>query len=36
LVELKEKTVNYLREVVGCFATYVGGFGYLLPERRPA
>ena len=36
LVELKEKTVDYLREVVGCFNTYVSGFEYLLPERRPA
>ena len=36
LVELKEKTVDYLREVVGCFTTYVESFEYLLPERRPA
>ena len=35
LVELKDKTVDYLREVVGCFTTYVESFEYLLPERRP-
>lgn len=36
LVELKERTVNYLREVVDCFARYINSFEYLLPERRPA
>lgn len=36
LVELKGKTVDYLREVVDCFTTYVESFEYLLPERRPA
>ena len=36
LVELKDRTVDYLREVVGCFTTYVESFEYLLPERRPA
>ena len=35
LVELKDKTVDYLREVVGCFTTYMVSFEYLLPERRP-
>lgn len=36
LVELKGKTVDYLREVVGCFNAYISTFEYLLPERRPA
>lgn len=36
LIELKEKTVDYLREVVDCFASYVESSEYLLPERRPA
>lgn len=36
LVELKDRTVNYLREVVDCFAKYVESFEYLLPERRPS
>jgi len=36
LVDLKEKTVDYLREVVGCFNAYLDSFAYLLPERRPA
>jgi hypothetical protein len=36
LVELKDKTVDYLREVVGCFNAYLDTFEYLLPERRPA
>ena len=36
LVELKERTVNYLKEVVDCFAKYVETFEYLLPEKRPA
>lgn len=36
LVELKETTVDYLREVVDCFNAYLDSFEYLLPERRPA
>lgn len=36
LLDLKDKTVDYLREVVGCFNTYLDSFEYLLPERRPA
>lgn len=36
LVDLKDKTVDYLREVVGCFNAYLDSFEYLLPERRPA
>jgi hypothetical protein len=36
LIELKDMTVDYLREVVACFTTYVDSFEYLLPERRPA
>jgi hypothetical protein len=36
LVDLKDRTVNYLSEVVSCFATYVESSEYLLPEKRPA
>lgn len=36
LIELKDKTVNYLREVVACFTAYIDSFEYLLPDRRPA
>lgn len=36
LVELKESTVDYLREVVGCFTRYLESLEYLRPERRPA
>jgi hypothetical protein len=36
LVDLKAKTVDYLREVIRCFDTYLGSFEYLLPSRRPA
>ena len=36
LIELKDKTVDYLREVIDCFSRYVDSFEYLLPERRPA
>ncbi len=36
LVDLKVKTVDYLREVVDCFNAYLDSFEYLLPERRPA
>lgn len=36
LVELKDRTVNYLKEVVDCFNRYINSFEYLLPERRPA
>jgi hypothetical protein len=36
LVELKNSTVNYLKEVVDCFTRYVDSFEYLLPEKRPA
>ncbi len=36
LIELKDRTVDYLREVVSCFNAYVESFEYLLPERRPA
>lgn len=36
LIELKEQTVNYLKEVVVCFSKYVNDFEYLLPEKRPS
>lgn len=35
LVELKDKTVDYLREVVNSFNDYLERFEYLLPDRRP-
>lgn len=35
LIDLKDRTVNYLREVVDCFTRYVENFGYLLSEKRP-
>jgi len=36
LVELKDRIVNYLREVVDYFIRYIDSFEYLLPERRLA
>lgn len=36
LVDLKGKTVAYLREVVICFSNYIQAHEYLIPERRPA
>lgn len=36
LIELKETTVNYLREVIGCFNRFIDHSEYLRPERRPA
>ena len=36
LIELKEKTMAYLREVVNCFSDHIQSHGYLIPERRPA
>lgn len=36
LIDLKDRTVNYLREVVDCFSRYIERSEYLLPERRPA
>lgn len=35
LVELKDRTVDYLREILRCFSAYLESFQYLLPERRP-
>ncbi len=35
LRDLKDRTVNYLREVVGCIVAYVDAFEYLAPECRP-
>ncbi|WP_186075454.1 MAE_28990/MAE_18760 family HEPN-like nuclease [Burkholderia gladioli] len=35
LINLKDSTVNYLKEVVDCFTRYVDSFEYLLPEKRP-
>lgn len=36
LVALKEKTVDYLDDVVDHFARYIDRFEYLAPEKRPA
>ena len=36
LIDLKDRTVAYLREVVDCFSNYVQAHAYLVPERRPA
>lgn len=36
LTELKDKTSNYLREVVGGFIAYVERFEFLTPDKRPA
>jgi hypothetical protein len=36
LVELKDQTANYLREVVGRFVAYTENFEFLSPEHRPA
>jgi hypothetical protein len=35
LRELTEGTALYLREVVACFRSYIDGYEFLLPERRP-
>jgi hypothetical protein len=36
LVDLKEKTVNYLKEVIIFFTSYIENFEYIRPENRPA
>jgi hypothetical protein len=36
LIELKDKTANYLKEVIVCFSGYVERYEFLIPERRPA
>lgn len=36
LVDLKDKTASYMREVVTHFVTYVEKHEYLIPEKRPA
>lgn len=36
LVDLKDKTASYLREVVAHYVTYVEAYEYLIPEKRPA
>lgn len=36
LVELKNKTVDYMQEVVACFEEYVERFEFLNEDRRPA
>lgn len=35
LIDLKEKAVNYLREVVERFIAYLSSYEFLLPARRP-
>jgi hypothetical protein len=36
LRELATRTATYLREVVAAFQSYIDGYEYLLPARRPA
>lgn len=36
LIDLKDKTANYLKEVIACFGGYVERYEFLIPERRPA
>ena len=36
LQDLKQRTVLYLREVIDAFRTYIAGYEFLIPERRPA
>ncbi|WP_115293552.1 MAE_28990/MAE_18760 family HEPN-like nuclease [Pseudomonas putida] len=36
LIDLKDKTANYLKEVILCFGGYVERYEFLKPERRPA
>lgn len=36
LIELKQKTVDYMREVVERFISYLSGHEFLVPARRPA
>lgn len=36
LVDLKDKTASYMREVVARFVIYVETHEYLIPEKRPA
>ena len=36
LIDIKDKTASYLREVVARFAIYVETYEYLIPEKRPA
>jgi hypothetical protein len=36
LIDLKDITVNYLREIVDCFGKWVETFEFVLPDRRPA
>jgi hypothetical protein len=35
LVDMKERTTAYLREVVAAFNAYIVGYGFISPERRP-
>lgn len=35
LTELKNKTADYLREVVNCFVDYLKRFEFLIPDKRP-
>lgn len=36
LVDIKDKTASYLREVVARFVSYIETHEYLIPEKRPA
>ena len=35
LRDMKSRTASYLREVIAAFQTYIDGFKFLLPSRRP-
>jgi hypothetical protein len=36
LRDLTDRTANYMREVVGCFVSYIRDHEYLVPAKRPA
>ena len=36
LRDVKERTANYLREVVSSFADYIGNYHFLSPDSRPS
>jgi hypothetical protein len=36
LVLLKDRTVNFLSEVIGCFEGFINRHEFLLPAKRPA
>ncbi|HVA50081.1 MAG TPA: MAE_28990/MAE_18760 family HEPN-like nuclease [Pirellulales bacterium] len=36
LVDIKDRTAGYLREVIAAFERYIADFGFIAPERRPS